>query len=471
MKAVGIGLLVLLLGGTPAASAAPSAGGPLVPGVHLGQPEDRVDDLAAGASGPFGPRRFVTPNNLGTTAWPFQATNPNISGDGSVIVYTTDVTVLSPDTPGYDVFYEIGGRQYRPYDESLMTAGGGSYGAACPNISRDGRIIVFCSDSPALVRGDHNKTVDLFAYDRDTGTTQRINVATDGTESAGRYYNEMNDAAISADGRYVAFTSADALVPQDVNHAPDVYVRDLVAHTTTLASVSSAGRPGNYLSGWDSGRLGMSGDGRYVTFTSYATNLVPGDTNHTEDVFLHDMTTSTTERITVADDGSQLTRNPRMRAGTGSRNSSVSDDGRYVAFDNDGLGLDGLTTQPGQDVYLRDRTAHTTRLISRNERGTPCGDELFHGCAADRLSPDGRYLMFSSDSRRLNQPVRGNGFSALDRTYYEFIYVIATGQLIRFPDYSARAAMTTNADRVVYQKVRYRTPAQAIATRTLHPPR
>ncbi|MEO3939414.1 hypothetical protein V3N99_22120 (plasmid) [Dermatophilaceae bacterium Soc4.6] len=428
------------------------------------------EETPARRTGWFGPPQFVTPDNLGTTAGPYQASDPNISGDGSVVVYDSDRTdLITPDLVGWDVFYEVGGHRYLPYDQTNLIVRGTTYDTGCPNVSRNGRVILFCSVSPSIVRGDRNRTEDLFAYDRATGTTQRVNLAADGSESVSRYGTRSAEAAISADGRYVAFVSADPLVPKDTNGVNDVYVRDLTAQTTTRVSVSTAGRQGPYSSGQDGQSLGISGDGRYVTFSSFSDALVPGDHNHIEDVLLHDRLTGTTELVSVDDDGTQQHRNPVFGRNSYTASAYVSDNGRYVTFTAQAVGLDGLTRQFGEDVYLRDRIRHTTRLISRHH-GTPSGLDHDNGSAAGSMTPDGRYVTFLSTSRIMNPPVRGEQYNTYSRAYYAFIYVVATGQVIRFPDYSAGAYLSADATTVIYQKGRIRTPAQSIATRTLHLP-
>jgi len=125
-------------------------------------------------------------------------------------------------------------------------------------------------------------------------STERVSVASDGTQA-----NERSLwPAITPDGRYVAFQSyASNLVVDDSNGQGDVFVRDRYAPTTERVSVDSAGIQGNGLSGgWG---LAISSDGRYVAFDSSATNLVLGDTNGNDDIFVHDRYTHTTERVSV----------------------------------------------------------------------------------------------------------------------------------------------------------------------------
>ena len=171
----------------------------------------------------------------------------------------------------------------------------GSYSS----VSADGRYVAFYTPASNLVPDDTNGVFDVFVRDRFTGTVERVSVASDGTQG--------NDASvwpsISADGRYVAFyTPASNLVPGDTNGEFDVFVRDMKTGVVDRVSVASDGTQGNGASVWPS----ISGDGRYVAFHSFASNLVPGDTNQTWDVFVHDRVTGATERMSVASGGAEV---------------------------------------------------------------------------------------------------------------------------------------------------------------------
>jgi Tol biopolymer transport system component len=141
--------------------------------------------------------------------------------------------------------------------------------AGYPAISADGRFVAFPSDATNLVRGDTNGTTDIFVRDRLTGTTERVSVSSSGGQSDG--FSE--GPALSADGRFVAFhSSASNLVPGDDNFSDDVFVRDRLNGTTEIVSINNSGEEGNSLSF----RPDLSADGRFVAFSSFADNLVPG---------------------------------------------------------------------------------------------------------------------------------------------------------------------------------------------------
>jgi Tol biopolymer transport system component len=141
-------------------------------------------------------------------------------------------------------------------------------------------------------------------------------------DSAGNLGNSGSyNPSISADGRFVAFSSgASNIVPGDTNNTHDIFVRDTLTNTTTRVSVDSAGNQANSNSDGPS----ISADGRFVAFDSDASNLVPGDTNNSYDIFVRDTLTNTTTRVSVDSAGNQ--------GNSDSDRPSISADGRFVAF-------------------------------------------------------------------------------------------------------------------------------------------
>jgi hypothetical protein len=167
-----------------------------------------------------------------------------------------------------------------------------------PAISGDGRFVVYESDATNLVAGDTNAKADIFLYDRQTGTTTRVSVSSSGAQANG----VNNDVAISGDGGTVAWESdATNLVTGDTNAKRDVFRRVLASGVTTVVSVSGSGVPGNKASTDPT----LSADGTRVGFSSTATNLVAGDANNRSDVFIRDTVAGTTTRWSIATDGTQ----------------------------------------------------------------------------------------------------------------------------------------------------------------------
>jgi Tol biopolymer transport system component len=172
-------------------------------------------------------------------------------------------------------------------------------------------------------------------------TIERVSVGPNGVEGN----NDSLFPAISAHGRFVAFESDAAnLEPNDTNGSSDVFVRDRQTGRTTRVSVGAGGAQGNA----GSIGAGISADGRYVTFDSNATNLVPGDTNDLGDVFVHDRQTSRTTRVSVTARGAQA-------AGGNSANPAISADGRHVAFNSHAANLVRRDTNAAFDIFVATR--------------------------------------------------------------------------------------------------------------------
>jgi Tol biopolymer transport system component len=217
---------------------------------------------------------------------------------------------------------------------------GGTAGVE-PSISGDGRYVAFASSATNLVADDTNEEYDIFVHDTVDRTTTRVSVASTGDQGVG---GSSLGASISADGRYVAFYSdASNLVADDTNGRSDVFVHDTVNGTTTRVSVASTGDQGV---GGPSLDPSISGDGRYVAFRSSANNLVANDTNGLTDVFLHDKVNGITSRISLDQEGVQS-------IGGGSYRPSISDDGRYVAFQTGARNLFANDTNAQRDIVIR----------------------------------------------------------------------------------------------------------------------
>jgi Tol biopolymer transport system component len=189
------------------------------------------------------------------------------------------------------------------------------------------------------VAGDTNNATDIFVHDTQTGATTQVSVASDGSEGNGDSYFP----AISADGRYVAFQSiASNLVAGDSNGTHDVFVHDTQTGATTRVSVASDGSEGNAFSNHPS----ISADGRYVTFSSGASNLVAGGTNGQVDIYVHDTQLHTTTRVSVNGLGEAAN-------GVNGQNdpAPISADGRYVVYPTNATNLVGNDTNGVTDIY------------------------------------------------------------------------------------------------------------------------
>ena len=218
----------------------------------------------------------------------------------------------------------------------------GNYSSGGNSISADGRYVAFISAASNLVVGDTNDTYDSFVHDRMTGETTHLSVASDGTQGNMGSWSP----SISADGRYVAFTSeASNLVAGDTNGLEDIFMHDRQTGETTRVSLASDGSQANDLSRNPS----ISADGRFVAFSSDASNMVVGDTNGVIDVFVHDRLTGETTRLSVSSDGMQGNK------ASGFTGISISVNGRYVAFDSVSTNLVVGDTNDTTDIFVRDR--------------------------------------------------------------------------------------------------------------------
>ncbi|MBP6912673.1 MAG: peptidoglycan-binding protein [Candidatus Pacebacteria bacterium] len=231
-----------------------------------------------------------------------------------------------------------------------------------PKVSSNGRYVFFRSTASNLVSGDTNNEPDIFMHDTQTGVTTRVSVNTAGDEAdlGGSYYD------ISTDGRYVVFISSSTnLVAGDTNNKTDIFVRDTQLNTTTRVSVSTAGVEGDDHASLSS----MSSDGRYVAFSSNATNLVVGDTNNKGDIFVRDTQLNTTTRVSVSTAG--------VESNDSSQPNTISNDGRYVAFTSLATNLVANDINSKTDIFLRDTQTNTTTRISVDSNGLEPNDDSY----------------------------------------------------------------------------------------------
>ena len=313
--------------------------------------------------------------------------SPSISADGRFVAFDSNASNLVPgDTNNtFDIFVRdvLTNTTTRV---SVNSAGNqGNNFSLFPSISADGRFVAFDSNASNLVPGDTNNTTDIFVRDLSTNTTTLVSVSSSGDRGNG--YSSASLTSISADGRFVVFESdATNLVPGDTNNERDIFVRDLLTNTTTLVSASSSGERGNN----DSLSNSISANGRFVAFRSFATNLVPGDTNNTSDIFVRDLLTNTTTRVSVDSAGNQGNY-------TSENFPSISADGRFVAFQSYATNIVPGDTNNQSDIFVRDLSTNTTTLVSVSSSG----DRGNGRSALPSISADGRFVTFESDATNL----------------------------------------------------------------------
>ena len=326
---------------------------------------------------------------------------PSTSADGRFTAFVSNASnLVAGDTNGRCDTFVRDARSGSTERVSLRSDGGQSadgFQCASPAISGDGRFVAFGSDAADLVAGDANGFLDVFVRDRAAGTTRRVSVATDGSESDSNSF----DPAISADGRVVAFFSgASNLVPGRSVSDAGVYAHDLDSGATEWLSVPLDG--GSVQTG-PSFRPSVSADGRFVAFASASDELVAGDTNLSEDAFVRDRELDTTTRVSVRSDGGQI-EEPRRRAD----DTAISADGRSVVFTSDARDLVPGVAGSVLQVFVHDRASATTSVASVNAAGAPgYGDDSY----GPSISGDGRLVAFHTGASNF---FPGHVFGAID---------------------------------------------------------
>ncbi len=312
---------------------------------------------------------------------------PSVSSSGRFVAFESAAsTIIGSDTNGRtDIFiHDRTTRKNRRISLRSNEAQAWGGDSERPSISATGRFVAFESEARNLVMNDTNGKRDIFVRDRKSGKTTRVNLRSNGKQARGGH---SSAAAISANGRYVAFKSdATNLVWKDTNGVNDVFVHDRHTGKTRRVSVRSNGRQGNN----HSSSPAISATGRFIAFDSLASNLVWGDTNGRYDVFIRDRSSHKTKRVSIRSDGGQA-------LGSDSWHAAISADGRSVAFMSYATNLAANDVNGEPDVFIRDRKLGKTRPISKSRFG-PLGNG---GSNDPDISADGRFVAFRSNASDL----------------------------------------------------------------------
>ena len=328
---------------------------------------------------------------------------PAVSADGRFAAFESDASNLVPDDTNAipDIFVRdrlLGVTERVSVDSNGSQAeGGGIYATSSPVISADGRYVAFQSKSTNLVPGDTNGKADIFVRDRQTGTTSRVSLTSSGLQID----DNSVDPAISADGQFVAFSSSSgSIVAGDTNSTRDVFVHELASGSTERVSLAYDGSQAN---GYSEGKLSLSADGSLIAFASLATNLVPEDSSgYYFRVFVRNRLTGAVERLDVTSFGVP---------GTGGADDvAISADGRYAVFASWASDLVPGDTNYNRDIFLRDRVAGTTSRVSVSSSGQQANSSSHEPV----ISGDGRYVAFQSYATNLVPGAPSSGIFARD---------------------------------------------------------
>ena len=316
---------------------------------------------------------------------------PSIGGDGRYVAFASVASNLGPTVgtrriSNVYLFDFLTGKA--TLVSSGMTGGGGNAGSSAPSVSADGRVVAFVSQATNLVLGTTKHINDVFVR-AGTGPVRLLSVGFGGVQPDA----ESTQPAVSANGRFVTFTSsADDLIAGDDNADSDVFVTDLATGITRRASVSSTGGQAN----GDSYNPSISNDGRLISFTSGASNLVSGDHNHVPDVFVHDMITGRTIQVSVSSSGHEQNASvaaPFLEV------SSLSGDGRYVVFDSNASNL--VSGASGHaNVFRHDLITGQTTLVSKGGSGAQGNNDSFYPAT----SGNGQVTVYESFADNLASP-------------------------------------------------------------------
>jgi hypothetical protein len=358
--------------------------------------------LAGGFQSDAAPVVRTTRESVSSTGAPAigMVQSGSLSANGRYVVFTSMAANLVAGVTGQHVY-----RHDRTTGATVLvtvakTGSPSAVGGFAPSVSADGRFVAFASTGTDFVDGDTNGSVDIFLRDMSSGTTAMVSAAQTGAPAnTGVSPNSVaGKRDISDDGRYVAFTSsATNLVATPNSGRQQVYVKDMATGVVTRASVDATGAAGDD----NSTSAALSGNGHVVAFVSLAANFSPLAVSHIGQVFVRDLELGTTTLESLTTAGTVV-------AGKNSLAPSLSFDGRQVVFETtaqlDPRDMDGAQGgNTGWDVYLRDRAAGATVFASYTTNTFAGTDSR-----APSISADGRWVGFhSSDDKFVGGDLNG----------------------------------------------------------------
>jgi Tol biopolymer transport system component len=369
-----------------------------------------------------------------------------VSADGRFVVFSSLANnLVSKDVSGWHVYL----RDRDTQSTTLITDNGSEgtiYGSSMEGsavISGDGRYVAFQSTNGTLVADDTNGSSDIFVFNRETESIERVSVSSDGSEAAPcscgwpdtcngcELYWLNSQPAISPDGRYVSFTSYSYnFVDGDQQDTPDVFVHDREKGITSIVSRAADGNLGNAASS----EPAASGECEFLAFTSKANNLVVEDYNDQQDVFVWCRETNSLTRISVSSTG--------LEGNSTSTDCVITSDGNLVAFSSGATTLASPDTNGFiYDIFLHDRAQGTTRIVSSG---------LASGGQRPAISGNGSHVSFTSGTDDIYLYDITTGQRQLINSSMQFSALNENGSVIVMSGYGSLVSSDTNSDKDVY---------------------
>ncbi|CAN5153225.1 hypothetical protein BH09ACT6_BH09ACT6_09980 [soil metagenome] len=322
------------------------------------------------------------------------------SADGRYVVFVSRATTLTgTDNHGHVQAYRRDTLTGSTVTVSVNNTdgSGANDNVASPTLSGDGRFVAFITPATDVTSEGTGGYAQLFVRDLLNSTTELASVSLASTPAGGSA--NVQGAAISLDGSHVAFaTSATDLTTASTNGHLQAFERDLVGHTTAMVSINGGAAPsgGN---GDTSEDLAISSDGRYVAFTSDATDLTAAASHGVQQVYRRDVTAGTTTLISVektgTSGGDKVSGLPTMSA-----------NGSFIAFTSGATDLTAVSSEGHSQVYVHDQSG-TNMMVSVSTSATPKGANDDSGNTGLSMSADGRRLVFASKATDLTSVATG----------------------------------------------------------------
>ena len=377
---------VALLGSVTSSAAAETPPAPSGDcGLDIGR-DAQTQPKTDAAHQPVGTTRLISVDQSGGVG-NLDSWSGELSTDGSLVAFTSKATdLVSGDTNDEpDIFVRDRGAKSTTKISEAPGGGQANDGSYGPAVTPGGRFVAFYSHATNLVAGDTNGREDVFLFDRSTRVTTLVSHSITGGSANGLSFSP----SISANGRYVTyFSTAGDIVPRD-GGAFAIFIWDRLTDETILISRGLDGKPATKNSYYPD----ISSDGRYVTFSSYAKNLVQGLQNRRRHVYLYDRIADAIVRVDQTPDGAP----GNKRAASA---PTISLDGTHVAFGSRARNLSARDSNYYSDVFVYDVESGTIELITHAYDGGPADGGVYYQYHPT-ISADGRYVAFSSDASNL----------------------------------------------------------------------